>query len=273
MALLRIFFLFLISLEADLSPPDPYPGEVVKVTISSEEESLRVSFNGKEYPSYPLSDSSYYSLLGISYNIKPGCYTVWVKGKEDSIDLPIEVREKEFPREIWRYRLRRRLYPSTPKTKKERNIIREAIATESCEKLYRNPFMLPVKGRVTSPYGTYRITKGGGGERRHTGVDIAAPRGTPILAPARGRVILTGRFRIHGRTVVIDHGQGVVSIYLHLSRILVKEGEIVERGQVIGRLGSTGASTGPHLHWGVYIHGEPVNPLLWTKGGWETELG
>lgn len=273
MALLRILSLFLISLEANLFPPDPYPGEVVKIVILSQSDSLRVSFNGKEYPSYPISKGSCYSLLGISYNIKPGYYNIWIKGKGDSTRFPIEVKEKEFPIEIWRYRVRRRLYPSTPKTKKERNIIREAIATESSKKLYKNPFMLPVKGRVTSPYGTYRITKGGEGGTRHRGVDIAAPRGTPILAPARGRIILTGRFRIHGRTVVIDHGQGVVSIYLHLSRILVNKGEMVEKGQVIGKLGSTGASTGPHLHWGLYIHGEPVNPLFWTKGGWETELG
>ena len=269
MGVLRIIFLFLISFEAELFPPDPYQGEMVKISVSSESKNLKLVFNDREYPLYLLPDSSYCTLIGISYNIEPGHYPISIKDEKDSLNLSIEVKERGFPKEIWSYRVRRRLYPS-----KERDIIREAIATESLEKLYKNPFILPVLGkRVSSPYGTHRVTRGGEEKTRHTGVDIAAPTYTPVVAPARGRVILTGRFRIHGRTVVLDHGQGVTSIYLHLRRILVKEGEIAERGQIIGKLGSSGASTGPHLHWGIYIHGEPVDPLLWTKWGWETELG
>lgn len=273
MGVLRIIFFFLISLEAELFPPDPYQGEMVKISVSSESADLKLVFNDREYPLYLLPDSSYYALIGISYNVEPSDYTVLIKDEKDSLSLSMEVKERGFPEEIWSYRVRKRLYPKTPKTNKERDIIREAITTESTEKLYEESFILPVLGRVTSPYGTHRVTKGGEGGTRHTGVDIAAPTYTPIVAPARGRVILTGRFRIHGRTVVLDHGQGVTSIYLHLRKILTKEGEIVERGQIIGKVGSSGASTGPHLHWGVYIHGEPVEPLLWTKWGWETELG
>jgi murein DD-endopeptidase MepM/ murein hydrolase activator NlpD len=93
------------------------------------------------------------------------------------------------------------------------------------------------------------------------------------VAPAAGRIALVGReaegFEIHGDTVGIDHGQGVTSIYLHLSRIDVQEGDMVQAGQVIGAVGSTGASTGPHLHWGLYVHGQSIDPVPWRYEGVE----
>lgn len=89
------------------------------------------------------------------------------------------------------------------------------------------------------------------------------------MAPAAGRVALVGRvsqgFRIHGNIVGIDHGQGVTSTYLHLSRINVKEGDVVQAGQLIGAVGSTGAVTGPHLHWGLYVQGQSVDPVPWRN--------
>jgi murein DD-endopeptidase MepM/ murein hydrolase activator NlpD len=97
--------------------------------------------------------------------------------------------------------------------------------------------------------------------------------GSPVVAPAPGRIALVGRvsqgFRVHGNVVGIDHGQGVTSIMLHLSRIDVREGDFVKAGQRIGAVGSTGASTGPHLHWGLYVHGLSVDPVPWRNQGFE----
>ncbi len=107
----------------------------------------------------------------------------------------------------------------------------------------------------------------------HRGVDYAASTGTPVVAPAAGHIRLVDReangFRIHGNTVGIDHGQGVLSIMIHLNSISVREGDFVQAGQTIGTVGSTGASTGPHLHWGLYVNGIAVDPVPWRYDGLE----
>lgn len=118
----------------------------------------------------------------------------------------------------------------------------------------------PVSGRITSGYG-WRIHPILGTRRFHNGVDIAAPTGTPIRAADAGRVIFAGWKGAYGRTVVIDHGGGWSTLYAHCSRIHVSRGQVVSRGQNIAAVGSTGWSTGPHLHWTVYRNGRTVNPL------------
>ncbi len=121
-------------------------------------------------------------------------------------------------------------------------------------------FIRPVSGRITSGFGMryHPILKK---TKLHTGVDIAAPSGTPIRAAAAGTVIIAGWMDAYGYTVVIDHGGGVSTLYGHCSAITVRAGQEVAQGQTIGRVGSTGWSTGPHLHWEVRRNGQPVNPL------------
>ena len=107
----------------------------------------------------------------------------------------------------------------------------------------------------------------------HKGVDYAGGYGSPIIAPAAGKVRLVGRedagFHVHGNVVGIDHGQGVVSIFMHLQNIDVAEGTMVKAGEKIGSIGSTGASTGPHLHWGLYVNEVAVDPVPWRFGAIE----
>ena len=122
------------------------------------------------------------------------------------------------------------------------------------------PFLRPVKGRITSRFG-YRRHPILGGRRFHTGVDIAAPRGTPIRAARGGMVIFAGWLGGYGKCVIIDHGDGYTTLYAHCSSICVSRGQRVSRGQVVGRVGSTGLSTGPHVHFEVRYRGRPVNPL------------
>jgi murein DD-endopeptidase MepM/ murein hydrolase activator NlpD len=127
------------------------------------------------------------------------------------------------------------------------------------------PSLWPVLGRITSPYGATRISSSSGGTRPHMGVDIGAPIGTPIIAPADGTVIFAGRESEYGRLISIDHGHGFTTRYGHLRAIYVKTGERVRMGQTIGSVGTSGSSTGPHLHYEVRIQGKPVNPRFYLN--------
>jgi murein DD-endopeptidase MepM/ murein hydrolase activator NlpD len=128
---------------------------------------------------------------------------------------------------------------------------------------WRQDFMWPVTGRISGLFGSQRIYKGEPGAY-HSGVDVARPTGTPIIAPADGVVTLAAQqeFTLEGKLLMLDHGMGLNSAFLHLSRIDVKVGDVVRRGQAIGAIGTTGRSTGPHLHWGMKWGQARIDPLL-----------
>jgi len=130
--------------------------------------------------------------------------------------------------------------------------------------LRASPSVWPVRGWITSHFG-WRRPPHGGATRLHTGLDIAAPIGTPIIAPADGHVVFAGYHSAYGNLVVIDHGYGLSTKYAHTSRMLVKVGERVQRGDLIARVGNTGRSTGPHLHFEVIKDGVPTNPMRYLK--------
>lgn len=147
------------------------------------------------------------------------------------------------------------------RVKRERKLI-DGIYARWTPTLYaRLPFALPVKGPETSPFGVKRILNGKP-RSPHSGIDIAAPAGTPVRAPAAGVVAAVGDFFFNGRTVIIDHGQGLVSVYVHLSKITVRKGEHVKRGEPIAEVGATGRTTGADLHWTVTLNGTRINPEL-----------
>ena len=120
---------------------------------------------------------------------------------------------------------------------------------------------MPIRGEFSSPFGLKRFFNG---EARdpHSGLDIAAAEGKTVYAPADGMVAQTGDYFFNGQTVMIDHGQGVISMLCHLSKINVIIGQTLKRGDAIGKVGHTGRATGPHLHWGLSINNARVNPLL-----------
>ncbi len=127
------------------------------------------------------------------------------------------------------------------------------------------PFRVPARGVITTQFGSARSINGGPVGASHTGTDLANALGTPVLAAAPGRVIWVGEMPIRGRSIIIDHGAGVLSGYHHLDAEEVAAGDAVEAGQVIGAIGSTGLATGPHLHWEITVWGINVDPLPWTE--------
>jgi len=130
---------------------------------------------------------------------------------------------------------------------------------------WSEPLVTPVRGCMTSPFGVQRYLNGKATGSFHGGLDQRSPAGTPVHAVEGGVVKIVQEWNLHGRTVGIDHGQGLESIYLHMSGFAVAEGATVQKGDVIGYVGSTGRSTAPHLHWTLYVHGVPVNPADWVR--------
>ncbi len=126
---------------------------------------------------------------------------------------------------------------------------------------FANTFVWPARGRISGVYGSQRILNGEP-KRPHFGVDVAAPTGTPVVAPAGGKITLASDLYFEGNALFLDHGNGLTSVFMHMSRLDVAPGDFVEQGQVLGAIGSTGRSTGPHLHWGLYLAGRRLDPQL-----------
>jgi murein DD-endopeptidase MepM/ murein hydrolase activator NlpD len=143
--------------------------------------------------------------------------------------------------------------------KAEQDDVRKALVEESAMRLWQAGFIEPVHGKRTGIFGSVRIMNGQA-RNPHNGEDIGAPLGTDVLASNDGVVRLTVDHIFSGRGIYVDHGLGLYSMYFHLSDVLVKDGDLIKAGQVIGKVGATGRATGPHLHWGMKVNGARVNP-------------
>jgi murein DD-endopeptidase MepM/ murein hydrolase activator NlpD len=148
---------------------------------------------------------------------------------------------------------------SLARWKAEQEQVKTALATDSQAKLWQPGFVEPVNGRRTGIFGSVRIMNGQS-RNPHNGEDISAPLGADVLATNDGIVRLTVEHFFSGKGIFVDHGLGFYSMYFHLSEVLVKDGDHVKAGQVVGKVGATGRATGPHLHWGVKLNGARVNP-------------
>jgi murein DD-endopeptidase MepM/ murein hydrolase activator NlpD len=257
------------AFQAQITPKSPALGDTVSL-ITQSQTAPSVRFNGKTYPSFDLGNNRYRTLLPTTPLDRPGRLSIQVTAGTDTQTIPLTLRNRSFPTQsIW-------LPPGKDSNGDDAEFDRvDAFkAIVSPEKLWSGKFLRPNQGEVSSGYGIRRYYNGVfAKDYYHRGIDYAGGYGSAIVAPAAGRVVLVGResqgFRVHGNCVGLDHGQGVESIYIHMSRIDVKEGDIVQPGQRIGAVGATGAATGPHLHWGVFVHSLAVDPTPWRTGTFE----
>lgn len=197
--------------------------------------------------------------------IKPGreklLVQVWIAGKKTVWQRSVRILSRTYPRQELSLPSKMVTPPAAElkRIKAERVRTRKAKNTWSDRRLWQLPLHRPLEGKYTSVYGLRRILNGKP-KNPHRGVDFRAPMGTAVEAVADGRVILAESHYYAGNSMYIDHGNGVVSLYFHLSKFNFFPGDIVKRGQVIGRSGSTGRSTGPHLHLSISVQGQLVDP-------------
>jgi murein DD-endopeptidase MepM/ murein hydrolase activator NlpD len=273
-AIALLFVLITPALSAtpvQIQPSNPQLGDTLSVVIqSSSSENPTINFNQKTYTAYPIGGNRYRALLPTTPQFTAGRQSIKVTADGTQQDLAVQLRGRTFPTQsIW---LGADGGPEGTDYEFDRVDAFKALVTP--DKLWNGAFKRPATGEVTTVYGVRRYYNGEFAEDYfHRGVDYAGGVGAPVIAPAAGKVALVGReadgFEIHGNVVGIDHGQGVLSILMHLSRIDVKEGDTVQAGQTIGGIGATGASTGPHLHWGLYVNGLAVDPVPWRETGFE----
>jgi murein DD-endopeptidase MepM/ murein hydrolase activator NlpD len=246
-------------------------GQVLVVTVKGEEQATEVkgTFLSRTIPFFrefrPGEPAGYIGLLGIDMQDDPGTYelAVEVKQREQVKQLSFNVLVAKEKFAVEHLKVPKETVDldekSVARWKAEQEQVKQALAENSRLKLWHSNFVEPVNGKRTGIFGSVRIMNGKP-RNPHNGEDIGAPLGADVAASNDGVVRLTVDHVFSGKGVFIDHGLGFYTMYFHLSEVLVKNGDLVTAGQIIGKVGATGRATGPHLHWGVKLNGARVNP-------------
>jgi murein DD-endopeptidase MepM/ murein hydrolase activator NlpD len=245
------------------------PGHVIRLIVAAPAGVSAVTALWQEHEVVWVNqpDGTWDALIGIDIADVPGPRSVHVSARRT--DGTILTATHTFSVEPKAVRTRRiRVDPkfvtppasALPRIQEETALLNALFGRTSPERLWTADAMRPVEGVAVSGFGVRTILNGQAGGP-HNGLDLAAPTGTPIYAPAPGIVAYAREFYYSGNTVVVDHGQGLYSTMAHLSVIDVHEGDPVAKGTLIGKVGATGRVTGPHLHWGVRLYGARVDPL------------
>ncbi len=260
LAFLLIFLLWLTSpcLPLEYLPEKPFPGAPILLK-DIPEDVKEIGFLGYKFIPFSFSGQKT-ALLAVPLKTKPGIYKLYLKGKKLA-SLNLRIYPKKYPEEHLTVPEKMVVYPPKilARIKKEIKSIKQTVSYFTPEIYLDGPFIWPVKGRISSPFGLRRFFNG---EPRspHSGLDLAVPVGSPVKAANHGRVALVGNFYLPGKIIILDHGFGIYTVYAHLSRFCVKKGQMVKKGQIIAFSGCTGRATGPHLHFGCYIHGIKIDP-------------
>ncbi|NPB07467.1 MAG: M23 family metallopeptidase [Aquificae bacterium] len=269
----------------------------VKVSLS-EEAKLSLFVRDWEFPFYRLGGLNFFSLFAVPVDFKRGdairVVAVDAVGNRTELSVPVKVKRKRYP--VYRIELKGREDKLVVKLS---SLLGEQVSRENfveafkkvneemrreneetlarigkrSEKalLWKGRFLQMKKSKVISVFGEKRIYTYGGkkvSESYHWGYDLASVKHAPVEAANDGKVVFTGFIGIYGNVVVIDHGFGLMSLYAHLADFKVKKGDAVKKGQVIGYTDETGLAFGDHLHYGMMVHGIPVNPIEWWDGRW-----
>ncbi len=242
----------------------PVPGGIAAVHLPADADPASVRYQQQRVLITRQKDGTY-AIVGLALGVHPGTHYLEAKTLANKpLRLAFEVRDKTYETQHITITDKRKVNPEKrdlERIKREQKQIAADLGHWSDVTPVTLDFLKPVDGPLSSPFGLRRYFNDQP-RKPHSGLDIAAGEGAPIRAPAPGTVIDTGEFFFNGNTVFIDHGQGLITMYCHMSRIDVKPGQRVAADEVIGAVGKTGRVTGPHLHWGVSLNNARVDPLL-----------
>lgn len=242
----------------------PVPGGVAVVQLGQDAAVPTATYQGKPVLVVREEGRDWIAIVGIPLTTKAGNQQIAVKQAGASSNLGFTVGAKHYKEQRITLKNTRQVNPLPEDLKRiNRELAEQTAAYRSFSPGTPSNLVLdkPVNGPLSSPFGLRRFFNG---EERnpHSGLDFAVPAGTPIKTPAAGKVILIGNYFFNGNTVFVDHGQGFISMFCHMSKIDVKLGDQLPRGGVVGRVGATGRATGPHMHWNVSLNDARVDPAI-----------
>jgi Peptidase family M23 len=231
-------------------------------------KSIYVEFQGVRFPmAFGGQKGAYEGLIGIDMNTRPATYPIKIVGIDESNGVyssPLSLNVERVDFGVQKLSLPSSMVDLDTKTlgrvDQEARQLKALFQAFRDERLWRGPFIRPVEGKLSGAFGLSRMINGKY-RSQHTGIDLQAEEGTPVLACNSGVIVLVDYLFFSGRSVILDHGWGFFSMYFHLSETRAKEGDRVNQGAMLGRVGSTGRSTEPHLHWGIRMNGARVDPL------------
>ena len=282
--LLRILCFFFVSifplqLAAGADNPGPGPktqhsakqGEVLWIEIPVDHPEAKVSGKllKRKIPFFPVAKGRFAAIVGIDMQDPPGKkklhITVQSTNETKHLSHLVTIIKEKYA--VQHLKLPKNKVDLDAKTLKRVRLEQKEMAAAfhhiGPQPLWDEDFLEPTKGTVTGRFGSRRVINGQK-KRPHSGEDIAAPQGTPVLAINRGTVVAAVDHFFSGKGVIIDHGVGLFSMYFHLSEIDVQTGQSLNKGDTLGKVGATGRATGPHLHWGIRLNGARVNPYALT---------
>lgn len=250
-------------------PQELKQGEVLFVTVKPETQvtSVEGDLEGTPIFFYEREVGGFAGIVGVDLSASPGQRSLRVEikdleGRSFERVFPVRVHAGEF--ELQRLTVPPEMVDFTEETYQrylaERKELKRVLNHVRPERLWRHSFVKPVEGSITSTFGLRRVFNDKA-RAPHSGVDIGATEGTPVGSCNDGIVVFAQELYLEGKTIIIDHGFGLYSIYMHLSEIQAREGDAVRVGEVIGLVGATGRVTGPHLHWGIKLLGAKVDPF------------
>jgi len=272
---LKNFFklLFLLSSTLFALENHSYIGGIAVINVGVFEEKPKIFYKAKE-AKVIQKEESYFAIIGIGLDEKAGKRHIVAVTHNKKLDFYFQVHPKSYKKEFIKLKSNKRVtlskvdlsrfHREKAKAKKVLGSFNKTLSSDL-------DFITPVHGRISSPFGKRRYFNNKP-KAPHSGIDIAAKRETPILAAESGYVAISEEFFFNGNTIYIDHGEGVVTLYCHMSKCAAQEGDFVLKGDIIGYVGTTGRSTGPHLHFGVVLNSKSVDPRIFVKDYAGTKL-
>jgi murein DD-endopeptidase MepM/ murein hydrolase activator NlpD len=262
-SLLAAMFASAADAQQCTAKPSSIPlGQTVRLRCEIPAATARL--NGRTVRLFKQENGDWQGLMPVAVADTPGTYPIEFRA-EDGTELAavsITIRKTIFPSQNVTLAPQIEALHSTTEEMQTLTTFRDSV---SDVKYWQDPLVAPLPGCVISPFGVKRLHNGKATGEFHMGIDQRGAEGTPILAVAAGMVKIVQPFNVLGGTIAIDHGQGLETMYLHMSKLNVELGARLNKGDVIGYVGATGRANGPHLHWVVYVNGVPVNPQQWVS--------